>query len=500
MHVFEIMKKLLVIFLGIFLLSVTPIFGSNYQPPFAEWEKTYGGDGFDLLYCVEEVEDGYVAAGSMEKDNAYYTWIMKVDENGNKEWEKFYFVDPYEWNLPTFLDKTGDGFILAGETYQYTYIAKLDREGNIEWYKTYGRYGYDGIFRIWCIKDDGEEYIACGYRYDYQKDIYIGILFKLDSNGNIKWIKSYENVAESTFPHSIVIETDGYSIAGSIANKVDGKDNYDLWLFKTDKNGNTIWQKTYDVTMLDEHWSRYHFKVEDGYVLCGVIDEPYGAGDRDIWIVKTDLNGNMIWNETYGESNTDMTWSFERASDGYVLCFAENYGGWGGSKADIWVIKIDENGNMQWKIVFGGNSEDRAYCIKRTRDNGYIIAGRTESFGSSSDGYLIKISPDKEMETPEIEVKKPREGFIYLWNFGIPFPFINKAIVLGNLEVEVVANDESGISKVEFFVNNQRVAVDDEEPYTYKFEAEKGIYELKVRVINNYGGSAKEVITIKKFL
>jgi hypothetical protein len=231
------------------------------------------------------------------------------------------------------------------------------------------------------------------------------------------------------------------------------------------------------------------------------VSASYGAGSQDLWIVKTDENGDMQWSESYGGSKTDLCWCMGLTSDGgSIFCAAKNYNDFMTPRGEMWVVRTDDAGNVQWSQTFGGNKEDRGYYVSGTSDGGYILAGRTESFGSGgSDGWLIKLSPDQEMSTPELNMKRPKPGWIYIWDlFGIPFPFIPYAMVFAHLTCKVEASDPSGITKVEFFIDDVLIMDDTELPYEYEWNADVGNYILKVRAYNQYGGTTKAIIPIVK--
>jgi hypothetical protein len=128
---------------------------------------------------------------------------------------------------------------------------------------------------------------------------------------------------------------------------------------------------------------------DGGYIVAGQTYS-FGAGDRDIFLIKTDANGNLQWAKTYGGTNQELASSVRQTSDGgYIV--AGNTISFGAGGRDIFLIKTDANGNVQWAKTYGGTYIDVAHSVRQTSDGGYIVAGGTGSFGAgSSDIFLIK--------------------------------------------------------------------------------------------------------------
>ena len=395
-----------------------------------EWNKTYGGDGYDMLYYVQETNDrGYVAVGITTQSKLQYAWILKLDEYGNIEWEKREMPNSV-YIQPTYAQQTSDGYIVCGVFnspdakfgYYKSFLWKLDNKGNTQWIKTF----YE---RLWVVFETRDGYISAGYDA-ISNDDYDAILMKFDFMGNIEWKKIYRYGAGYDYGYSLEKTSDnGYIIGGCVSKSSD----LDFWLIKTDENGNRQWSKTYNGGKDDYSIARNCFETSDGYIMVGITDS-FGNGKDDVWLIKTDKNGNMQWSKTYGGKGEDRIWGMDKTSDGYLLCITKDYSTFGGT-GDIWVVKVDENGGMLWNQTFGGKREDRGYYIQATDDGGYIVAGRTESFSSSSDGWLIKVEnvPPNKPQKPQGEangkinknytystttIDSNGDNVYYMWDWG----------------------------------------------------------------------------------
>jgi len=166
----------------------------------------------------------------------------------------------------------------------------------------------------------------------------------------------------------------------------------DIYLIKTDANGNQTWSKTFGGEDLDEG-SEVQQTSDGGYIIAGYT-ESFGAGDRDVYLIKTFGDGSQQWSKTFGGTNVDGGSSVQPTSDGgYII--AGTTGSFGAGEYDVYLIKTDADGNQQWSKTFGGTSVDGGVSVKQTSDGGYIIVGNTSSYGAGDvDVCLIKTDAD----------------------------------------------------------------------------------------------------------
>ena len=387
-------------------VSVTAGCASGATAPEEAWNQTFGGTGYDGAHSVQQTSDGgYILAGWTRSYGAGYDdfWLVKTDANGNEHWNKTFGGSNYE-DAGSVQQTADGGYILAGMTKSYGdgigdfWLVKTDSDGNKQWDKTFGITGrYDRAYSAQQTADGG--YIGGGYTSSYGAGDYDFWLVKTDANGNKQWNETFGGT-DGDWAYSVQQTSDGgYILAGCTCSY--GAGGEDVWLVKTDANGNKQWDKTFGGTGYERAWSVQQ-TADDGYILAGWT-RSYGAGGEDGWLVKTDSNGNKQWDKTFGGTGSDKAYSVQQTADGgYVLAgYTESYGAGG---EDVWLVKTDSSGNKQWDKTFGGTGSERAGSVQQTADGGYILAGWTESYGAGDyDLWLIKVKGEEPTE-PSISI------------------------------------------------------------------------------------------------
>jgi hypothetical protein len=316
-------------------------------------------------------------------------FLIKTDAKGNIQWAKTYGGKGSE-GASSVRQTTDDGYIVLGVTNSFgaggvdIFLIKTDAKGNVQWAKTYGGTSLDEAYSVQQTADGG--YIVVGTTASFgagESDIF---LIKTDAKGNIQWAKTYGGT-NYDYAYSVQQTSDaGYILAGQTNSFGTGEE--DIFLIKTDAKGNVQWAKTYGGRG-SEVATSVRQTADGGYIVAGYTTS-FGAGEGDIFLIKTDANGNIIWAKTYGGANDDMAYSVQQTSDGgYIVVGQTNSFGTG--KMDIFLIKTDAKGNVQWAKTYGGTDDDWAYSVQQTSDGGYILASTTISFGAGgADIFLIK--------------------------------------------------------------------------------------------------------------
>ncbi len=318
-----------------------------------------------------------------------------------------------------------------------------------EWNRTFGGSSSDVGTFFQRTRDGG--YIITGYTSSYGADAPFSWLIKVqhrgdlwliktDSQGKKEWDRTYGGLGKELGFFVQQTEDDGYLIVGGKKSFwVIG--NYDLWVIKTDIKGNVVWERTYGMSGEDMGFSGRQMK-DGGYIIAGyasfsegrkariiridsqgnkILDivtgrvnseasciqltgdggciitgytEPSEGAQEDVWLIKSDSNGTMQWLKTFGGSNSDLGLSVEQTSDGgYIVTgFTKSFGAGDG---DVWLIKTDSLGGEEWDKTFGGANFESGASVVQTRDGGYVIAGYKTVPSGNLSGYSRIFYPSR---------------------------------------------------------------------------------------------------------
>ncbi len=385
-----------------------------------QWQKCFGGSGDERASDIISTTDGgYAIIGSTSSndgdvsgnhnisDSISDIWVIKIDSQANIQWQKCLGGSGYDV-ASSIIQTTDGGYAIAGGTrsndgdvsgnHGYTdyWIVKLDSQGNIQWQKCFGGSNTDYAGSIE-ITDDGG-YIVAGGSYSNDGEVYgshgdLDIwVVKLDSLGNIQWQKCFGGSGKDGASDIICTTDGGYFIAGStLSNDGDVSGNHssnlDCWGVKLDSLGNIIWQKCLGGTNDDCAYSIIQ-NNDDSYIMVGWTESNDGDvngnhanWNADFWVVKLDQNGDLQWQKCYGGSSGEMAESVIHTNNsGYALagysCSIDGDVCGVHIGSDYWVVNIDQQGNINWKKSMGGTSpQDVAMSIIQTANRNYVVAG-----------------------------------------------------------------------------------------------------------------------------
>ena len=295
------------------------------------WIKTYGADEVDGSNHVLVLDDGYLITGFTKSfgNGGNDLWIIRTDINRKELWNRFYGGMSMETGFEAIQTKD-NGFIILAQTYSFgaglsdIWIVKIDSSGNKLWDKTYGGERIDVGYDFCESKDDG--YIIAGMTISEKTASPDAYIVKIDSIGKVVWTQTYGG-----------LDIDGVSAISPIA------DDYGYIVI-----GHT---KSY---MLDK--SRIKKRGFIGRIIASMFKK---KPTSEIWIISIDEYGDKNWHNTYGGKKEDAGKILNLSKDGGYIITAET-NSIGAGNNDIWIIKTDKNGKMKWDTTIGGKKDEFA--------------------------------------------------------------------------------------------------------------------------------------------
>ncbi len=430
-------------FLTFLLISFTGILSA--QAPDITWQKSLGGSGMDELFDLKTtIDGGYLLAGSsssavdgnktVPNNGSVDFWLIKLNADGDTIWQKNIGGSGVEY-LHSIEATSNGGFLLGGGSNSPVsgdktegsfgnmdyWVLEIDANGNVLWDKTIGGSLDDHLFSAKPTGDGG--YILAGSsrsnitglktsplygNYDYW-------VLKLDANRNIVWQKSYGgDKVEDLYD---IVETSngdfvlgGYSYSDISGNKTapnffqnSNFSTSDYWIVKIDAVGDIIWQNSFGGEG-EEYLYSFVNTSDNGFVMVGYTDsdttgnksDPLNGGS-DYWVVKLDAAGNKEWDQSLGGDGQEEAFCIRQTwDDGYIIG-GYSMSGVSGDKTsaiesymDLWLVKLNANGHVQWDKSFSKNEEEWLWGIEETQDKGFILgaySGETWEGGSNVESY-----------------------------------------------------------------------------------------------------------------
>jgi hypothetical protein len=308
---------------------------TGVPPGNVHWAKTYGGAADDRAFYSLTTNDGYLVVGSSRSIVANTTvgWVLKLNGIGDVIWNKTF---------------------LRGHGTELRYAINLT----------------EGYLLI------GNEVFASGQVRGY--------IVRINNQGNLQWMKVFSEGATGKLFSGIAVN-DGFVVFGLSSKNIG--DASSVWAVKLDVTGHIIWSRTYGVS---DSAARSGLLTKEGDYLMAGYSDTLGNGNYDFCLLKLNANGDIVWNNTYGDEGSQKAYSITKANDGYVVVGDIQLSN---SATDAWVLKVDSAGNLVWNKSVGGRAADSAAYITTSRDGGYLVSGFTFSFGAGNrDFWVFKMS------------------------------------------------------------------------------------------------------------
>lgn len=410
-------------------LSVTPI--QSPLIPETVTINTFGGSNNESAQSVVATNDGgYAVLGYTQSndlditdklDTSFDFWLLKYDAQNNIQWQKTYggTLDERGRNIIQTQDggfaiigssQSTDGDLTNNNGAQDFWLAKLDAQGNIEWQEVFGFSGNDTGISVLQTSDLGYlltgvlDVTASGGQGNTGRvsERHAGgdyWAIKLDSSGSLEWSRYFGGNFTDTPEGAVETDQGDFIIAGGSDSAdtdiTNNKGTYDFWVIKIASNGDLMWEKSFGGDQIDE--ARAIIKSNDGnFVIAGDTrsdntDVTGNNGAADMWFIKIDTDGELLWQKTLGGTSFDVSRDIKltqdngliltgssRSSDGDV---SENKG-----QNDAWIVKVDSNGDLEWEISAGGSNIDFTYGVTQLNDRSIVAVGDT----TSDDGDIIE--------------------------------------------------------------------------------------------------------------
>ncbi len=438
--------------------------------PFIIWQQCLGGFDEDYAYSIQPTLDGgYIAAGKtisdngdvsgnheyLSGDNTWDIWVVKVNALGFIEWQRCLGGTGYYEQANSIIQTLDGGYVVAGQTSSYDgdvfgfhgsidmWVVKLDNAGSIQWQRCLGGTSEEQANSIIQTLDGG--YVVAGQTSSTNGDVSGNNgssdfwVVKLDSNGYIEWQKCFGG-SDSDVASSIDQTTDeGYVVTGttgSIDGDVSGNHTQyytDIWVVKMDAAGEIQWQRCFGGTSYEEGASVSETS-DGGYIVAGKAHSIDGdvVGNHsyadmcppschsDMWLIKLNAEGNLIWSKCYGGTNDEYASAVRQTTDGgfIVIGTAESSNGdvsgihSGLGYEDMWVVKTNATGSIQWSRCLGGIHYEAGYDVQLAQGGGYLlagVAGTDDAFGNSD----VSGIHDNGLEKRDFWIVKRRSGLAY---------------------------------------------------------------------------------------
>lgn len=433
------MKKLILSFN--FLLCFFN-FSFSQNPLVKQWDKSFGGTNKDQLYSFQQTNDGgYIIGGASNSGvsgdksqpvwGSWDFWIIKTDSLGNKQWDKDFGGTGFDGLA--FLQQTSDGGYIFGGTsssgisgdktqanvgFDDYWILKTDSLGNKQWDKTFGGLKGEILYVLQQTNDGGyilggssfsgiggdksqANWDTSGLTFDYW-------IVKTDSSGNKQWDKTFGGTALDELTWLQQTTDGGYILAGASNSGISGDKTqdtigkFDYWIVKTDSLGNKQWDKDFGGTDSEGH-SCIQQTSDGSYFLGGQSSSGVG-GDKtaplwgntvniDFWILKIDSTGNKLWDKDYGGIFDEEFYTINKSTDVGFLVAGTSYSPISGDKTEpnlgveqTWVLKADSSGNKEWdKTLQTASAQDDEQGLAFQSSDGCYIMGNFTDGGIGGD-------------------------------------------------------------------------------------------------------------------
>jgi len=386
------------------------------------FEKTYGTIETEETNAVIQTQDhGYLLAGYNQiGSNSSHPYLVKTDEQGDTIWTKTYSS---QWSSGAdAVVETSDGYVFTG--YKVVTLApskfaiqlvKIDKQGDTLWTKIIPNSNEAWAEDIRITRDGG--FIICGYEEVNYYNCYH--LVKVSSTGDTVWTRRYNWVQSIESQAKQVLQTadGGYIMIGNVDDYTYLDGTGFISLVRTDSVGNMLWTKNYDWSGWDLAYSIA--QTNNGGYIVGGFTWSQGAGKYDMYLMRTDEQGDSLWLKTYGGVEYDRGYAVQAMADGGFV-FAGQTNSYGSGDDDFYLVRTDSIGDTLWTRTIGGWNREDAYDLELTADGGYVLAGNILD-GSRTSMHLVKTDANGLITSIHNPANQSPADFHLFHNYPNPF-------------------------------------------------------------------------------
>lgn len=311
------------------------------------------------------------------------------------------------------------------------YLVETDINGNFIRENLFGNEFDDDANSI--ITGNDENYLLGGNTTTSSgtKDL---LLFKLNAEHEVLWQKTYGGTNNEELNFILPVENSGYLLVG--LTESFGAGSRDVYLIRIDENGNELWAKTYGGT--NQEGGNQIIATDDGNYLLFGFTQTFGAGDRDFYLLKINPQGEVIWTKTYGSPNYEESQEIVKVESGGYLLF-------GHSAAfdlnhDMYAVKINEDGDIVWGETYGGNAHDGGEGALQDSEGNFLLLGRSNSFGNGEQAYLVKTNSSGEIISENNYGSPSDDAGFHILETPLSYIIIGEIKASGNYQMWVKKN------------------------------------------------------------
>ncbi len=375
------------------------------------WSNTFGGAGTDIAESVIETDDGNFVLVNIGN-------LIKIDSNGNQLWSI-----GLNGTGKSVVQSADGGYVITGTASSSSggirinlMITKSSAEGDITW-KTVLNLSDDEVGHDISLNADGE-FVVTGRSHPYHSFTQSVLVAGFGVDGGLLWKRKFSGGFIDKGEGIKTLSDGNIIVTGSfVSNSANAGD---LLLLKLGAEGDTLWIKTYG----GGGWDTGNKVIEtaDGGLLAVGNINLFGSRKQDLWIIKTDSNGDSLWSKTIGGPSNESAYSvIESDIGGYIVVGDSGVGDHHAGGGDLWLLKIDENGDLLWSKTFGGGGSDGGRSIFSTEDGGFVVSGfKSKSDSVNPDAWIIRFAPEQAIDVNEDHSSLPSE-FSLSKNYPNPF-------------------------------------------------------------------------------